>query len=41
MNITKQFKDAENIVDIQSFLLTCYYPELISDEVYSEEFYEI
>ena len=41
MNVTKQFKEEENIVDIQSFLLTCYYPELISGEIYSEEFYEI
>ena len=30
-----------NHINIQSLLLNCYYPELISDEVYNEEFYEL
>ena len=31
----------EDKIDIQSKLLNCYYGELISDEVYYEEFYEL
>ena len=31
----------EKNIDIQSVLLNCYYPELISDEIYEEEFYEL
>ena len=33
--------DNENNIDIQSILLNCYYPELISDEIYEEEYYEL
>ena len=31
----------ETNIDIQSFLLNYFYPELISDEVYPEEFYQL
>ena len=34
-------KDEENKIDIRSALLNYYYPQLISDEVYCEEFYAL
>ena len=34
-------KEEENKIDIQSSLLKYYYPNLISDEIYHEEFYEL
>ena len=34
-------KDEENKIDIRNTLLNCYYPQLISDEVYCGEFYSL
>ena len=46
ININNQNKDNsinqnEDNIDIQCNLLKCYYPELNSEEIYNEEFYEL